>query len=168
VSFLSDEWRVRVGEHREEAEPVSHPELEFFNSLSGKLEIELDVPAEPVANLLNLRASPDARLVRLELRAEVFNHATEEFRPLTPAELGGVAFYGRSIRLRGEDDEEAVTHDAPNGSYFTVGELLRAVEETERRARSRSEWLGGVDVHHVFFEGIEPGEDDVWEVCWGS
>jgi hypothetical protein len=113
---------------------ASHPELEFFNSLSGKLEIELDVPAEPVADLLNLRASPDSRIVRLELRAEVFNPDTEEFRPLTPAELGGVAFRGRSIRLRSEDDEEAVAHDAPNGSYFTVGELLRAVEETERRA----------------------------------
>ena len=146
----------------------SHPELEFFNSLSGNLKIELDVPAEPVANLLNLRAAPDARVVRLELRAEVFNPETDEFRPLTPAELDAVAFRGSSIRLRGEEAEEVVSHAAPNGSYFTVGELLRAVEETERRTRAQSEWLGGVDVHHVFFEGIEPGEDGVWEICWGS
>jgi hypothetical protein len=146
---------------------ASHPELEFFNSLSGKLEIELDAPAEPVANLLNLRAAPDSRIVRLELRAEVYNSDTGEFRPLTPAELGAVAFRGSSIRLRSEDGE-VVSHDAPNGSYFTVGELLRAVEETERRTRAQTEWLGGVDVHHVFLEGIEPGEDGVWEICWGS
>lgn len=147
---------------------ASHPELEFFNSLTGKLEIELDVPAEPVADLLNLRASPDSRVVRLELRAEVYDPDTEEVRPLTPAELGAVAFRGSSIRLRGEDGEGAVSHDAPNGSYFTVEELLRAVEETERQTRAQSEWLGGVDVHHVFFEGIEPGGDDEWEICWGS
>lgn len=146
---------------------MSHPELEFFNSLSGKLEIELDIPAEPGANLLNLRASPDARIVRLELRAEVYNCDTKGFRPLTPEELGAVAFRGSSIRLRSEDGE-AVSHEAPNGSYFTVRELLHAVEETERRTRSQSEWLGGVDVHHVFFEGVEPGEDGVWEICWGS
>jgi hypothetical protein len=156
-----------VGEQREEEPMSSHPELEFFNSLSGKLEIELDVPAEQVGNLLNLRASPDAQLVRLELRAEVFNPDTEEFRPLTPEELDAVAFRGRSIQLRSEDGE-AVSHDAPNGSFFTVRELLRAVEETERRTRARSEWLGGIDVHHVFFEGIHPGDDGVWDIYWGS
>jgi hypothetical protein len=146
---------------------MSHPELKFFNSLSGTLEIELDVPAEPIGNLSNLRAEPDARIVRLELRAEVFNPKTEEFRPLTPAELDSVAFRGGSIRLRSEDGE-AVSHAAPNGSYFTVRELLRAVEETERQSRAGSEWFGGVDVHHVYFEGIHPDEDDVWEIYWGS
>jgi hypothetical protein len=145
-----------------------HAELEFFNGLSGKLNIVLDVPAQPVANLLNLQAAPDARVVRLELHAEVFDRDTKEFRSLTPQELDSVAFRGSSIRLRGEDAEEAVSHVASNGSYFTVRELLRAVEETERRTRAQSAWLGGVDVHHVFFEGIEPGEDDAWEICWGS
>lgn len=158
-----------MDEQREGAEPVSpRPELEFFNSLSGKLEIELDVPAKPLANLSNLRASPDARVVRLELRAEVFNPDTDQFRPLTPDELDAVAFRGGSIRLRSEDGGEVVSHDAANGSFFTVRELLRAVEETERRTRSQSEWLGGIDVHHVFFEGIELGDGDVWEICWGS
>lgn len=146
---------------------MSHPELEFFNSLSGKLEIELTVPAEPVANLLNLRASPEARVARVELRAEIFNPDTEDFRPLTAEELETVAFRGSSIRLRSEGGE-VVAHDAPNGSFFTVRDLLRAVEETERRTRDRSEWLGGIDVHHVFFEGIHPDGDDVWEICWGS
>jgi hypothetical protein len=148
---------------------MRHPELKFFNSLSGTLEIELDVPAEPVGDLLNVRAEPDARIVRLELRAEVFNPETEEFRPLTPAELDSVAFRSGSIRLRSEDGE-AVSHAAPNGSHFTVRELLHAVEETERQTRAGSEWLGGIDVHHVFFEGIHPDEDEdgVWEIYWGS
>jgi hypothetical protein len=147
---------------------MSHPELEFFNSLSGKLEIELDLPAEPIAkDLLNLRASPNARIVRLELRAEVFNPDTEEFLPLTAAELDALAFRANSIPLRSEDGE-VILHAAPNGSHFTVRELLRAVEETERRTRANSEWFGGVDVHHLYFEGIHPGEDDVWEIYWGS
>ena len=146
---------------------MAHPELKFFNSLSGKLEIELSTPAEQVGDLLNQRATPDAQITRLELRAEVFNRKTEEFRPLTAEELDSVAFRGKSIQLRSEDGE-VVSHDAPNGKHFTVRELLRAVEETERQTRSQSEWLGGVDVHHVFFEGIHNEDGDVWEIFWGS
>ena len=79
-----------------------------------------------------------------------------------------MAFRGPSIRLRSRGDEEVVTHDAPNGSHFTVRELLRAVEETERRARPRSQWFGGIDVHHVCFEGLYLWDAGVWTILWGS
>ena len=59
------------------------------------------------------------RNLAVELRAEVYNRDTEEFRPLTPQELDAVAFSDNSIPLRGEDGE-IVAHDAPNGSFFTV------------------------------------------------
>lgn len=149
-----------------------HPELEFFNGLSGKLEIELTVPPERVGNLLNERATPEAGIATLKLTAEVFNDEAETFRPLTSEELDSVAFRGASIRLRSEEGE-AVSHAAPNGQFFTVRQLLAAVEETERQTRAQSEWLGGVDVHHVFFEGVHQGEeadaeDDAWEIWWGS
>lgn len=144
-----------------------HPELDFFNSLSGILEIELDVPAERVASLLNLRASPTSRILRLELKAQVFNREAEDFRPLTPEEWDSVAFRRSSIQLKSED-AEVVTHEAPNGEFFTVRDLIKAVEETERKTREQSEWLGGVDVHHVFFEGIHYTKDGVWEIYWGS
>jgi hypothetical protein len=31
-----------------------------------------------------------------------------------------------------------------------------------------SEWFGGVDVHHVFFEGLHEDVDGVWVANWGS
>lgn len=138
---------------------MTHPELEFFNSLSGKLDIELTTPPERVGDLLNERATPDAAIVSLKLTAEVFNEETETFRPLTPEELDSVAYRGASIRLRSEDGDP-VAHAAPNGEFFTVRQLLQAVEETERQTRGQSEWLGGVDVHHVFFEGIHREDED--------
>lgn len=148
---------------------MDHPELDFFNSLSGKLNIQLDQPATPVGGLLNLQASPDAQIVRLELKVQVFEPDTETFREVTAEELDSVAFQGASIHLQSEDGD-VVAHNASNGSYFTVRELLRAVEETERQTRGHSDWLGGIDVHHVFFEGIHPSdeEDDVYEIYWGS
>ncbi len=144
----------------------SHPELKFFNSLSARLYIDLSEPPEQIANLLNVRATPDAEILRLELRAEVFIEEESKFRPLTDEEYHSVAFQGSSITLQSEDGDP-ITHNAPNGSHFTVRELLQAVEETERRTRGQTEWLGGIDVHHVYFEGIHKS-GDVWEIYWGS
>ena len=47
--------------------------------------------------------------------------------------------------------------------------ILAAVEETEKLTRAESEWFDGVDVHHVFFEGIRyVSEHDHWYIAWGS
>jgi hypothetical protein len=145
----------------------SVPELEFFNNLGGTLEIELTVPAEPGARTYNLRASPEAQISNLRLHTRVFNRQTDGFRDLTPDELDSVAFRDNRITLRGLSGD-VVAHDAANGEFFTVRELLHAVEDTERQTRDRSEWLGGVDTHHCYFEGIHLADDGVWDITWGS
>ena len=96
-----------------------------------------------------------------------FNRDTEEFRDLTPEEFDSLAFRESHIKLRGESGE-VVSHNAPNGTFFTVQQLLQAVEETERQTRDQSEWLGGVDVHHCYFEGISLDDDGAWGIYWGS
>jgi len=141
--------------------------LEFFNALSGTLEIELSEPAQPVGGLENVAASPEAKMVSARLNVEVYEEGLEEGRPLTEAELGMVVIEESPIHLRGESGG-VIAHRAPDGTKFTVRDLLRAVEETERQTRESTEWLGGVDVHHCFFEGIHQGGDGVWEIVWGS
>jgi hypothetical protein len=145
----------------------TRPELNFFRSLNGTLEIELTVPAKLSARTHNRRASPEAQISNLRLDAAVFNPKSHEFRDMTPEELDSVAFYGNRIKLRGLSGD-VVSHDAPNGAFFTVRELLHAVEETERQTRDQSKWLGGVDVQHCFFEGIYLAPDGVWDIVWGS
>jgi hypothetical protein len=146
---------------------TSHPELEFFNKLSGRLEIELTVPTEPIGNLSNVRATPEAEIKSLRLAATVFNHDLGTFRELTADELQSVALPKSQIALRGESGGVTI-HGAPNGECFTVQDLLNAVAETERQTRGKSTWFGGVDVHHIFFEGIRQADDGVWEIDWGS
>lgn len=146
---------------------MAHPELEFFNSLSATLAIGLTAPAEQIGKLENVRATPQAKVKSLRLAAEVFNRDAKNFRELTPDELQSIAFRGSKITLRGESGH-TVTHEAPNGEFFTVQDLLNAVAETERQTRDESRWFGGVDVQHVFFEGIHQGSDGVWEIYWGS
>ena len=158
---------------------MEHPELEFFNTISGELEIELSIPPRQIGNLMNMEADADAEILSVKLKPHLYSEETDDIRNLTLEELDSVAFRAPEIKLRNPDAERVVTHQAPNGRYFTVRDLLAAVEETERQVRGDTEWFDGVDIQHVFFEGIyEPDEDDfdddeefqpgVFDIYWGS
>jgi hypothetical protein len=112
--------------------------FEFFNSLSGRLEIELTEPAEPYRNLAKLAAKPGAEIVDVRLHPEVFEEDEQKFRDRTEAGLQLVIFHESHIRLRGEGGD-VVEHKAPNGKSFTVKEMFAAIEETERKTRGNSE-----------------------------
>ncbi|MEV4125673.1 hypothetical protein [Nocardia sp. NPDC049707] len=139
--------------------------LKFFNELSGTLAIELTEPTKDIAaNLANQRATATAKISELSFAPEVFEGG--KFRELTGEELDRVVLELSVLNLRGFGD--AVAHPAPNGKWFTVRDLVAAVSETERRTRHQTGWYGGIDVHHVYFEGIHPGDDGVWAIHWGS
>jgi hypothetical protein len=142
--------------------------LEFFNSLSGNLRITLSDPAKPLSDrVMNLVASADAKVVEIELALTVYLRDQQAFRELTEEEWSRVALEAPSIRLRGEADA-VIEVPAPNGRSFTVRELAAAIEQAERASRGDSEWMGGVDAHHVFFEGLELEDDGVYQIRWGS
>jgi hypothetical protein len=146
---------------------VDYPELEFFNTIGGVLQIELSKEPESMENLPGNLVSPkDSKLVTVKLVPEIFIEKTEKFRPLTDSELKSIAFNKPKIKLTSLSNE-VVEHDAPNNKYFTVLDLLKAVESTEQKTRGNTDWFGGVDVHHIFFEGIycENGKRMIY---WGS
>lgn len=146
---------------------VDEASLEFFSSLSGSLRIQLTEPAKPISeHLMNLQASPEAKIASIELAMTVWMREQKSFRELTDAEWNRVVIVEPSIKMRGEGDK-VVEHRAPDGKHFTVRDLTAAVCETEKQGRGDSEWYGGIDVHHTFFEGIEL-EDGVWCIHWGS
>ncbi|WP_433664066.1 hypothetical protein ACQPW1_19260 [Nocardia sp. CA-128927] len=139
--------------------------LEFFNGLSGTLAIELTEPTKDVAaNLSNQSATATAAIRGVSFALNVFGEG--DFRDLTVDEFDRVVLELPMLNLRGFGDP--VEHRAPNGKRFTVRDLIAAIAETERSTRQQSQWFGGVDVHHVFFEGIHEGDDGVWEIYWGS
>lgn len=170
ANFVSDKGQpAPAPDHpagSEQPRPTPKQTLEFFNSLSGHLDVGLSEPAQPVSeHLLNRQAPPTAKLVSVTLSLSVF--AGDDLRALTEAEYQAVAFAAPSISLRGVTGA-VVVHRAPNGKHFTVRELARAVERTELETRGASEWLGGVDAHHVFFEGLREEKDGTWSIHWGS
>ena len=135
------------------------------------LDIELtETPRQITPHLYNKAATPTARIVKIALRLEAVERSDDdvEFRPLTEAEWERVVLEQQTIRLRSAlPGSEIVEHTSPSGR-FTLLQLAKAIEETERRTRVTSEWFGGVDVHHVFFQGLDLQPDGVWSISWGS
>lgn len=146
---------------------ITQPGIEFFNEISGQLEIGLTKPPERIANLANLRAPAGAKIKTLTLKAEMFDEAADEARALTAKELSRIVISRPTVQLKGKADI-VVTHAAPNGKFFTVADILNAIELTERQTRDKTEWFGGVDVHHIFLEGLHDAGGGVWEIQWGS
>jgi hypothetical protein len=134
------------------ASPPKRLVCEFLDNVGGKLEIYED---------------SDGEFSDCELRANVHDNKTGRDRRLTRAELDSVAFRGKQIKLRGLS-EDVVSHNAPNGEFFTVQDLLHAVDETERQTRGRTQELGSSCWCHIFFEGIGLAADGVWSISWGS
>ena len=145
----------------------SHPELELFNGLHGLLEIELTEPPQQVApHMLNLKASPTAKIASLRFEVTI-DDGGDEPRPLNQAELDSIAFAEPRIRLTGETSD-TVAIEAPNGRHFTVRDLIQAIETAELELRAKSEWDGGIDVHHIYFEGLSEEPDGAFFISWGS
>jgi hypothetical protein len=142
--------------------------LDFLNGLSGRLRVTLTEEAQPMSpHILNLAAPASATLVDVSLRLEAFGD--DELRPLTEDEWASIVIDAPSIRMRSSEVDSVVLNlDAPNGLNFTVKDIVVAVEQTERASRPSSKWFGGIDVHHVYFDGLELEEDGVWCICWGS
>jgi hypothetical protein len=141
---------------------VDEDALAFFNQLSGRLKIELTEEPERVSpKLMNLVARPSATLVSLSLRMGVFEDGT--FRELSEEEWTRVVLRTATVRMRNSRVETVIEHASPNGKTFTVRDLAAAVEETERRVRGSDTWFGGIDAHHVFFEGLRGGAGHLGE-----
>ena len=63
-------------------------------------------------------------------------------------------------------------YQAKNRQFFTLQEFVDRVLEFEKKVRALSfPSLGGIDTHHVFFEGLrhpQSSPSDHFELCWGS
>jgi hypothetical protein len=145
----------------------SPAKLRILDSLFAKLNVELTIPPVTIADTANLRAVAEAKIKSLKLESSAFDKAAKSFRPLTSQELTSVAFPEPKIRLRGQAGV-VIEHRAANGEYFRVAEILTAIEATELASRDRTEWFGGVDVHHIYFAFLQANEDGTWSIVWDS
>lgn len=164
-------------EHREVAAAGLQ---QIMNRVHFRLEIDT-TNTKPPGRLMNRIESPDSSLVDIRPSTPtLWNDATEELRNMTTEELELPAFVGREITLVGgvgsDDGSEReiglkhteTTFETEKG-FFTVQEMIDNIVQMEKIDRPKTAWFGGLDAHHIFFEGLTTSEGlDSYSVSWGS
>ena len=143
--------------------------VDGVNKISFTLDVETSADAVLVKNLVNRFERPESRVVAVSIH-DVDYFDGGDMRPIAPDVLRRkIAFVGDTLTLHNGRDRRplAQTFAAPNG-YLTVYEMLRCIEAFEMRARPQTDWFGGVDCHHTFFEGMHRRADGAYSVSWGS
>jgi len=136
---------------------------------SGILNIQVTKKPQPFApHMVNVIVPANAKVKKVTLNCSVYEPNLEERRDITQEELDQTILNVKTIQIKGKSDK-CITHHAPNNKNFTVKDLVKAIEKTEllTRGDDSAEWFGGIDVHHIFFEGLTY-EDGYFDIHWGS
>lgn len=89
------------------------------------------------------------------------------FVELTEEEHKEPAISGETYEITIISSGVTKTFKKENEEPITVQDVLDYVLEIEQEARPKTDWFGGVDAHHIYFEGLSKQEDG-YEVFWGS
>ena len=155
----------------------SHGPTPLLRSLNFVVHVETTNTSPQQGMLLNRFEEPDSEIVSLHAGPiERFDRALNEHIELTRRELQQPGFIGSELPLEsiwktrdGRTVAETRRTFKTQKGFFTVSEVVKAVEKFERVDRPKSQWFGGIDCHHVFFEGLRPNaEKNAFCVCWGS
>jgi len=128
--------------------------------------------ADPVSNssasfhLMNDFAKPGAQIVSITWDSchYTWDEDNECIENVSEEELDRIVYDGQQMTF--ETGRYQKTYTNPNG--FTLRHVMDLVLDFERESRSRTQWFGGVDVHHIFFEGITQNDRGNFEIGWGS
>lgn len=139
--------------------------LALVDQVAATMEVALSAP--PIPRRLDVPhaevAPPGAIITGVTLHA--YRLGGEGRVPLTAAELDRVIFRGAVLRLRSFG--VVVEHRDADCAY-TLRDLLRAIEVSDRQTRGASPWFEGIDLHHVELQGLFPGPDGAWRVGWSG
>ena len=96
-----------------------------------------------------------------------YDETAEEHIELTRDEQAEPGYVGDTLVLESENTTRQIYNN--DKGFFTVAEVVAHIVEFERIDRPKTEWFGGIDCSHVFFEGIRLNSDgDAYRILWGS
>ena len=149
----------------------------MLQSVNFVLHVKTTNTSPQQGMLLNRFEEPDSEIVTLRAGPlERFDSALDQHIELGRDDVNRPGFIGNELPLEsiwkdrgGRTVAETRRTFKTKKGFFTVGEVVKAVEKFERIDRPKSKWFGGVDCHHVFFEGLFPNaEKTAFCIFWGS
>ena len=150
---------------------------DILNNLHFCLNITTTKTMPQQGNLLNRFEAPDSRILDITADQPAFiDEDLQEFVQLTSDQLKLPAFIGSeatfyNCHVNDSNIKIAETwHTFTNQrGHFTVEEMVENILVFEKLDRPKSCWFGGVDAHHIFYEGVHCNSDGkTYSVHWGS
>ena len=169
--------RFDVPEKDEHPEEVVEGPTPALQDLSFTLEIETTDTAPQQGILLNRFEEPDSDIASLDASPlRRWDESVDKFFELTPDEQAQPGYVGKTLVLESvkktrEGRVVSTTREVYNNDkgLITMAEVVALIVEFERIDRPKSQWFGGVDCHHVFFQGLRPNSDgDAFRISWAS
>jgi len=134
----------------------------------GSLNIEVTEPLLSIS--LNEYATPTSQLESITFEGNTFDG--EDIHEVTEEQLAETAFDHPEINLVWQPapgrDYLVCHRDAPNGTHFTLQDIVDTIVGAETLFRPHSEWFGGIDTSHTFFEGFTQHGEHTFSIFWGS
>ena len=151
----------------------------YMRKLNFTLQIKTTKTAPQCGMLLNRFELPGSQITSITAsNPTIYDSATNDMIDQTSRELSQPGFIGEVLVLENkyvDKNGKAVAKtrklSTRKRGYFTAKEVVDAVVAFEKIDRPKSCWFGGIDCHHVFFEGIRPsgrGEKKAFGIAWGS
>ena len=159
---------------RQSSPDVVGPTAEM-RKLSWILNLTFDREDIRHGMLMNRFIDPQAKMVSVGHGILTFYDAdAEEHIELTPAQKKRPGFIGSTMTLYNQwsDQDGNVTGETKKTfrntkGFFTIAEVVKKICEFETIDRPKSKWFGGVDAHHVFYEGMSKKEKG-YTISYGS
>lgn len=162
-------------------EPDMEPTHQNFNRLSWTLHIDAtEKPCGVNPNSTYLLISKIDAWRPIQIYDKTVGDLPDDPSPFTDAtstdlELPGLTGYtmildnGHKTAGKYRVSTKRVKRTFKNKrGYFTCGELIDNIVQFENTSRIFTNWFGGIDCHHVFFEGLRSSGKDTYIVQWGS
>ena len=137
----------------------------------GSLNIEVTEPLQPIApGLFNERATPTATVRSITFEPNTWDG--EDIHEVTEEQLTTNVYDYHEITLvwspAPDVDDYTYHRDAPNGTHFTLQDVIDTIVQAQYLFRPYSNWFGGIDTSHTYFEGFTRHGEHTFSLFWGS
>ena len=139
------------------------------NNIHFKLEIEVEAvgPVNTFGIVVKKIIYPGAYVKNISLSPmKLWNSESNDFYLPDKEFLNSIAYNYNHIVIKSE--KLSKIYVASNNEYFTYQDIYDIVLDFEKKNRINSTWLGGIDIYHVFFEGLHQNKDKTFSIFWGS
>ncbi len=149
-----------------------------MKKLCFTLDIETTNTAPQRGMLLNRFEEPDSRIISINIgEVSYYDEKVGDLVPYTKAKLKTMPGYTADTMTF-----KSVWHDMKTNEItgttiktftqeggFSCWDVLKCIKKFEKRDRPKTQWFGGIDCHHVLYEGIHFNKDNkTLGISWGS